>query len=300
MSSTAAIADSRSRYLLSVDVEDYFQVEAFSDRIRREDWQNMPQRVVANTQRVLDLLAAHQQRATFFVIGWIAERHPDLVRQIHAAGHEVACHSFLHRLVYQLTPEEFREDTRRAKGVLEDASGTAVVGYRAPCYSITRQSLWALEILAEEGFRYDSSILPIHHDIAGIPDYPRTPSLHEFGAGKSILEFPATTLRLGRMNFPVGGGGYLRIFPLGYTLWGLSRLAKEPGVFPAVYFHPWEIDPEQPRIAGRLRSRLRHYTNLSRMERKLGRVLERFSFARYIDVVNSQREIPVAILSAAD
>jgi polysaccharide deacetylase family protein (PEP-CTERM system associated) len=292
--------NSGSRYLLSVDVEDYFQVEAFADRIRREDWQTMPRRVVANTEHVLELLAEHGQHATFFVIGWIAEQHPDLIRRIHAAGHEVACHSFLHRLVYELTPEEFREDTRRAKRVLEDAIGAPVIGYRAPCYSITRQSLWALEILAAEGFRYDSSIQPIRHDIAGIPDYPRTPHLHEFGGRESILEFPATTLRLAGINVPVGGGGYLRIFPLRYSLWGLAKLAAEPGLFPAVYFHPWELDPGQPRIAGRLRSRLRHYTNLSRMERKLSSVLERFSFVRYIDALNSLTERPAAVFSAAD
>jgi polysaccharide deacetylase family protein (PEP-CTERM system associated) len=292
----AKASNSDSRYILSVDVEDYFQVEAFTDRIRREDWETMPRRVVANTERVLDLLAAHQQHGTFFIIGWIAERHPELVRKIHAAGHEVACHSLLHRLVYSLTPEEFREDTRRAKRILEDASGAQVIGYRAPSYSITSKSLWALEILAEEGFRYDSSIFPIRHDIAGIPDYPRTPNLHEFSSGKSILEFPATTLRFGNMNLPVGGGGYLRIFPLRYSLWGLAKLGKEAGVFPAVYFHPWEVDPGQPRIEGRLRSRLRHYTNLKKMEGKLGRVLSRFSFTRYVDVLNSwpQKKIGAA------
>jgi polysaccharide deacetylase family protein (PEP-CTERM system associated) len=285
-----ATTDLRSRYILSVDVEDYFQVEAFADQISRNEWPNMPRRVVANTQRVLELLAKHGQHGTFFVIGWIAQQHPELVRQIHAAGHEVACHSFLHRLIYQLTPDEFREDTRRAKGVLENAIGQPVIGYRAPSYSITRQSLWALEILAEEGFLYDSSIFPIRHDIAGIPDYPRTPNLHEFPSGKSILEFPATTLRYAGMNLPVGGGGYLRIFPLRYSLWGLTRLAKEPGLFPAVYFHPWELDPDQPRIAGRLRSRLRHYTNLTKMEGKLNRVLDRFFFTRYMDVLDSHRE----------
>ncbi len=291
-------ANSDSRYILSVDVEDYFQVEAFTDLIRREDWETRPRRVVANTERVLDLLAAHNQRGTFFIIGWIAERHPELVRKIHAAGHEVACHSLLHRLIYNLTPEEFRDDTRRAKAILEDAIGAPIIGYRAPSYSITQKSLWALEILAEEGFKYDSSIFPIRHDIAGIPDYPRTPNLHEFASGKSILEFPATTLRFGNMNLPVGGGGYLRIFPLRYSLWGLSKLGKEPGVFPAVYFHPWELDPEQPRIAGRLRSRLRHYTNLKKMEGKLGRVLDRFKFTRYADVFNTRRESLHGVVAA--
>lgn len=291
-------ANPDSRYILSVDVEDYFQVEAFTDLIRREDWQAMPRRVVANTERVLDLLAAHHQRGTFFIIGWIAERHPDLVRRIHAAGHEVACHSLLHRLIYQLSPEEFRDDTRRAKSILEDAIGAPIIGYRAPSYSITQKSLWALQILAEEGFQYDSSIFPIRHDIAGIPDYPRTPNLHQFAGGKSILEFPATTLRFGKINLPVGGGGYLRIFPLRYSLWGLTRLGREPGVFPAVYFHPWEIDPGQPRIGGRLRSRLRHYTNLARMEGKLSSVLDRFKFACYADVLASRREALLGVAAA--
>jgi polysaccharide deacetylase family protein (PEP-CTERM system associated) len=280
--------ESRPRYVLSVDVEDYFQVEAFSTQIQRADWHGMPSRVVANTERVLDLLAEFGQVATFFVVGWVAERYPELVRRIYAAGHEIACHSYWHKLVYTLKEPEFREDTRVSKAVLESAVGKAIYGYRAPSYSVTAKSMWALDVLAELGFTYDSSIFPIVHDISGIPDYPRVPHRHPCRNGGFITEFPATTIRFGGLNWPVGGGGYLRIFPMQYSLWGLKRLGQEPGVIPIVYFHPWELDPQQPRIKGGLRSRLRHYTSLSQMEGKLRVMLSTFRFARFTDLCSRQ------------
>jgi polysaccharide deacetylase family protein (PEP-CTERM system associated) len=278
-------AVSHSPYVLSVDVEDYFQVEAFSRHVRRDEWQTLPSRVVANTERVLNLLAEFDQLATFFVVGWVAERFPGLVRRIHEAGHEIACHSYWHRLVYSLQEGEFREDTRVCKSILENTTGEAVLGYRAPSYSITNRSLWALDVLGELGFGYDSSIFPIFHDISGIPSYPRCPHLHPCRNGSSILEFPGCTLRMGGVNWPVGGGGYLRIFPVQYSLWGLKRLARETGIVPIVYFQPWELDPQQPRIKAGLRSRLRHYTNLPGMEDKLRLLLASFRFRRFRDLL---------------
>jgi polysaccharide deacetylase family protein (PEP-CTERM system associated) len=249
--------------ILSVDVEDYFQVEAFSDRVSRDEWPDYPRRVEANTLRVLDLLDECRVKATFFTLGWIAERCPAMVREIAARGHELAAHSYWHRLVYKLSPQEFREDTRLAKDAVEQACGQAVFGYRAPSYSITRKSLWALEVLAECGFRYDSSIFSVRHDVYGIPDAPRTPFRVLTPSG-TLTEFPITTFRLGYgPNWPVAGGGYLRIFPFLYTRLGVGRAVRE-GVPVITYFHPWELDPEQPRMAGRAFSRFRHYTNLGR------------------------------------
>ncbi len=249
--------------VFSIDVEDYFHVEAFSDVVSRDRWDQYPSRVEENTRRLLDLLGEFQVTATFFVLGWVAERSPALVRDIAAAGHEVASHSYWHRLIYDLSPEEFRKDTLRAKDAVEQATGRPVFGYRAPSFSIDRRCLWALSILAECGFRYDASIFPIHHDIYGMPDAPFAPFRVGTPAGE-ILEFPATTFRiLGHRRWPVGGGGYLRILPFWYTRLGLKRAAGE-GLPLIVYVHPWEADPDQPRLGGRLRSRLRHYTNLDK------------------------------------
>jgi polysaccharide deacetylase family protein (PEP-CTERM system associated) len=268
----------RSTGILSVDVEDYFQVEAFSDRVCRDEWPNYPRRVEANTLRVLDLLDECCVKGTFFTLGWIAERCPTVVREIADRGHELAVHSYWHRLIYKLSPQEFREDTRLAKDAVEQAAGRAVYGYRAPSFSITRKSLWALEVLAECGFRYDSSIFPVRHDLYGIPDVPRTPFRVSTPSG-TLLEFPITTFRLGLgPNWPVAGGGYLRIFPFAYTRLGIRRAVRE-GVLVITYFHPWEVDPEQPRIAGQALSRFRHYTNLSRTA---GRIRQLCSMVNYI------------------
>ena len=265
--------------VFSVDVEDFFHVEAFSDVVERSQWDHFPSRVVGNTHRILDLLEANRVEATFFILGWVCERQPELVREIAARGHEIACHSYWHRPIFRLTANEFREDTRRAKETIEQVSGSEVAGYRAPSFSITRKSLWALEILAELGFTYDSSIFPIAHDVYGMPDGPRRPTTVSTRKGP-LIEMPMTTFSIGKRNFPVGGGGYLRILPFWYTQWGLRAAQKEDVPF-ILYVHPWEVDASQPRLAGRFRSRLRHYTNLDKMERRLHRLLQRFSFTSF-------------------
>jgi len=274
--------------VFSVDVEDYFQVEAFADVIPRSGWDGYTSRVEANTRRILDLLDAHGVRGTFFILGWVAERYPALVREIVARGHEPACHSYWHRLVYSLTPEEFRADTLRAKTVIEQSAGVAVRGYRAPSYSIVTRSLWALDVLAELGFSYDSSIFPVHHDVYGIPDAPRAPFRLVTGSGP-IVEYPITTFRLrGAGNFPVGGGGYLRLLPFWYTRLGVRRAWSQ--ALPLIaYIHPWEIDPGQPRLSGRLKSRVRHYTNLSATVGKLKQLFNMASFTTFRDSRLSER-----------
>ncbi len=259
--------------ILSVDVEDYFQVEAFSAQAPRSAWAGYPSRVEANTLRLLDIFDEHQAKATFFILGWVAQRFPGLLRAIAARGHELACHSFWHRPVYMLTPAQFRDDTREALNAIEDASGGAVDGYRAPTWSITRRSLWALPILAELGFRYDSSIFPIRHDLYGIPGARRTPYAWRHPGG-FLFEFPPATVQLGRRAFPAAGGGYLRALPLAWTRAALRESA-------VVYLHPWEIDPEQPRIAASARSRLRHYTGLAGTEAKLRTLLARYRFTSF-------------------
>jgi len=268
------------RNILSVDVEDYFHVEAFADVVDRAQWDSFRPRVEANARRLLELLEEQGVQATFFILGWVAERYPALVREIVARGHEPACHSYWHRRVYRLSVEEFREDCRSAKQAIEQAAGRPVFGYRAPSFSITGDSLWALEVLAELGFTYDSSIFPIRHDVYGIPGAPRFPFRLTTAAG-TLLEYPISTFRLvGRHNFPVGGGGYLRILPFWYTRLGIQRLWSE-GLPLIVYLHPWEIDPDQPRLEGRLTSRLRHYTNLSRTVPRLQGLLGMGEFTSF-------------------
>jgi len=279
-----------SAHILSVDVEDYFQVEAFAGQVARESWDRWPSRVVANTQRVLDLFDSYQAKATFFFVGWVAARFPYLVREVQSRGHELACHSYWHRTVYSLTQQEFREDTRRAKRVIEDASGIAINGYRAPSWSITKDCLWALDILADERFTYDSSIYPIHHDLYGVPGAKRFPYTHQCGNGLELREFPPATLRFLATNFPVAGGGYLRIFPSAYTELAFRRFEKNHGERLVVYLHPWELDPEQPRIRGPLKSRLRHYTNLGRMEARVKAILQRHKFVPFRDLIEGELE----------
>jgi polysaccharide deacetylase family protein (PEP-CTERM system associated) len=260
----------------TVDVEDYFQTEAMASAIPREQWDRMPSRVVQNTERIFELLASRGIRGTFFFVGWVAERFPDLVRQAARLGHELGCHSYWHRLVYRLNPEEFREDTKRAKSAIEDAAGIPVLGYRAPSFSMVKDTEWAQEILVELGFTYDSSVCPVHHDLYNNPHAPRLP--HRI-AGGALEEFPVATIALAGRNFPVGGGGYLRILPYSYTRMGLLHLNSTESFRAILYVHPWEVDPEQPRIAARLRSRLRQYTGLSTTAGKLQRLLADFRFA---------------------
>jgi len=269
----------------TVDVEDYFQVSAFEKYIARDQWDRWESRVVANTHRVLQLLDRNDVKATFFVLGWVGERHPQLVRDIHACGHEIGAHGYWHRLIYQQTPAEFRADLRRSREVLEDTIGERVTAHRAASFSITKQSLWALEILVEEGFLVDSSIFPIRHDRYGIPGAKRYPHQLKTPSGH-LWEFPPSVIRLAGLNLPVGGGGYFRLYPLRLTmrcLAGINRTTVQPFMF---YVHPWEIDPEQPQIRAASRtSRFRHYVNLGRNERKLDRLLRHFRFGRLCDVV---------------
>jgi polysaccharide deacetylase family protein (PEP-CTERM system associated) len=271
--------------VFSVDVEDYFHVEAFSDIVPRASWQQFSCRVEDNTRRLLDLLDRYGVHGTFFVLGWVAQRYPALVREIAARGHEPACHSYWHRLIYTLTPQEFASDTAQAKDAIEQAAGVAIRGYRAPSYSITADAVWALETLVQLGFTYDSSIFPIHHDVYGIPHAPRAPFRFSTPSG-TIVEFPITTFRLrSDRNWPVGGGGYLRLLPFWYTKMGINRAALQ-NVPLIVYVHPWEIDPSQPRLNGRLTSRLRHYTNLSTTYRKLERLLALTRFTTFAGLLD--------------
>lgn len=279
------------RHILSVDVEDYFQVEAFAESVSRETWDRWPCRVNENTLRVLDLFDQYGAKATFFFLGWVADRFPSLVREVQARGHELACHSYWHRPVYSLTPEEFRKDTRVACDAIEQASGVRVLGYRAPTWSITKDCLWALDILAEEGFAYDSSIYPIRHDLYGVPGASRFAYTQVCRNGRRLQEYPPATVRLAGMTLPAAGGGYLRILPLAFTQWAFQRAERSEQQPVVVYFHPWEIDTEQPRITAKFRSRFRHYTNLNWMEGRLAKLLETHSFQPFRD---ARREVPYA------
>ena len=285
--SFASRAESALCDLLSIDVEDYYHVEAFADRISRRDWSDFPSRVRSNTERALRIFEEYRCRATFFVLGWVAERNPALVREIVDAGHEVACHSYSHHRVSTLTPAEFREDLRHARGVIEDAAGVRIFGYRAPSFSIGRSNLWALEILCEEGFLYDSSIFPIRHDLYGFPGSPRFPYRLRFGSNQTLVEIPMSTVDVGGMTCPTGGGGYLRLLPMPYTRWSIRRLHQKEHQPLVLYFHPWELDPEQPRIAGTWKSRFRHYTGLGRMEYRLRELLQHGHFQPFRDFLSS-------------
>ena len=340
--------------ILSVDLEDYYQVSAFDSVVKRQDWDKYESRIERNTHRLLDILNGsmrHSQsairnpvRATFFCLGWIAERYPGLIKRIKKEKHEIACHGYAHKLVYKQKKEEFREDIRKAKAILEDITGDEAIGYRAPSYSITGQSLWAFEILREEGFRYDSSIFPIHHDRYGIADAPRFPfiismngnntfefiilnmdteatknyspvplinqgnSLSHFSvnstnsinatkpsaiaglAPSSLLEFPLSTVRLLGQNIPISGGGYFRLFPYSIIRKGLKHLnqrGKMPFVF---YLHPWELDPDQPRMNGiSRRSRFRHYLNLEKTETRIKNLLGDFNFFSFKEAIEPNK-----------
>ncbi len=264
---------------LSIDVEDYYQVSAFETSVRFENWNRYESRVERNTYRVLDLLDEYHVKATFFVLGWVAEHNPTLIQIISKRGHEVASHGYSHRLIYTQTQDQFREETRRSKKIVEDIIGQSIMGYRAASYSITAESLWALDILAEEGFQYDSSIFPIRHDRYGIPGHKRFFHILNGNGHLPIAEVPLSTLRIAGLNVPVAGGGYFRLLPYAVTHLALLYLNRQEGQPAVVYFHPWEIDLDQPRIQAGWISRFRHYTNLARMEGKLRSLLANFSFA---------------------
>ena len=269
---------------LTFDVEEYFHAEAFAGVIRREEWPSLESRVARATERLLEVLSEAKRSATFFVLGWVAERHPGLIRAIRAQGHEVACHGYGHQMITRLSRPQFAEDIRRAKGTIEDAAGAEVIGYRAPTFSVVRETLWSLESLAEAGFRYDSSIFPIVHDRYGIPDAMRFPHLLAAGSGRVIAEFPLSTVGWGRWRFPVAGGGYLRLLPYAVTRWAVNRLNRE-GQAAIVYLHPWEIDPGQPRLPAGPVTRFRHSVNTHTTEGKLRRLLRDFDFAPVRDVL---------------
>lgn len=262
---------------LTIDVEDYYMVSAFADVVRFEEWGTYESRVERNTYRILALLDDHGAKATFFILGWVAERCSRLVRDIHAAGHEIACHGYNHRLVYDLTPAQFRDDVRHAKGILEQSIGSPVVGYRAASYSITDKSLWALDILTEEGFHYDSSIFPIRHDRYGMPHAERFPHVIKRTCG-TISEYPPSTLKILGQNIPMAGGGYIRLLPARFIACGIERINRD-GQPAVIYFHPWEIDPGQPRIRTGLKSRFRHYLNLDKTLSRITLLLQQFRFA---------------------
>ena len=291
-SAPARAAGAALRNALTVDAEEYFQVAAFERTLPRASWDGLESRVEFSMGRVLDLFASRACKATFFVLGWVAERHPALLRRMVAEGHEVASHGYDHTRVHQLTPAQFRADVVRTKALLEDIGGAPVRGYRAPSYSIDARNLWALDILRETGHDYSSSIYPIRHDLYGMPEAPRFPFRFK---PDGILEIPVTTVRVGGRNYPCGGGGYFRLLPYGGFRRMLRRVNErdgQPGLF---YFHPWEVDPGQPRVQDApLKSRFRHYLNLGSMHARLERLLADFRWGRMDEIFLTPSPVPLA------
>jgi len=260
---------------LTVDVEDYFHVSAFEKAIDKADWNNLELRVEANTYRLLELFEQKQAKCTFFTLGWVAERCPNLIKAIVDQGHELASHGFAHQRATEMTPEQFLADVSKSKQVLEDVSGQAIIGYRAPSFSINDNNIWVYESLVELGFEYSSSTYPIEHDLYGVPDWPR----FKYHRDEGIIEIPVPTVRKDGRNTGIGGGGYFRLYPYWLSKRRIDNYLKTEQQPYSFYFHPWEIDPEQPRVAGAsVKSRLRHYLNLSRMEGKVVRLLEDYQW----------------------
>lgn len=289
---------------LSIDVEDYFHVSAFESISPRESWNEKELRVERNTERILSILSANSVKATFFVLGWVAENCQGLVRRIAAEGHEVASHGYGHQRICQMSRTEFREDIRRSKRLLEDLTGRQVYGYRAPSYSISLDTFWAFDELCEAGYRYDSSIFPIRHDYYGIADWPRflAPAVktsegtwqtcEDPSSGNFIIEVPISTIQIAGKNFPIAGGGYFRLFPYELTRFGLRRINRIEGQSFVFYLHPWELDPDQPRMQGAgLKSRFRHYLNLHKTEERFWQLLRDFRFTS-IDACLMSQELP--------
>ncbi|WP_129792843.1 XrtA system polysaccharide deacetylase [Sphingosinicella sp. CPCC 101087] len=276
------------RNALSVDVEDWFQVGAFERVIARDSWETLPRRVERNTDAVLDLFDRAGVKATFFTLGWVAARHPALVRRIAEAGHELASHGWDHRRVFTMDEAEFRADLARARAAIEDAGGAAVAGYRAPSFSIDARTPWAHPVLAEQGYAYSSSVAPIRHDHYGWPESPRF--AWRPVEGSSLIELPVTTVTVAGRRLAAGGGGFFRLLPFAFSTWAVARTNRSEGRPAIFYFHPWEIDPDQPRPDGApLKSRLRHYTNLSVMEPKLLKLLGRHQWGRIDEIAAAEQ-----------
>ncbi len=275
---------------MTVDVEDYFQVSAFENHVAKSQWDSLPRRVETNTLRILDIFAEYQVKATFFTLGWVAERHPELIRRIVSEGHELASHGYEHIRVTEQSPQLFKEDVKRTKRLLEDFGGREVVGYRAASYSIGAKNLWALEVLQEEGYQYSSSIYPVKHDLYGMPSAPRFAFYPE--NAPQLLEIPITTMNVLGRNVPCGGGGFFRLYPYLFSKWAyryINTVEKQPGIF---YFHPWEIDPDQPKQQNLpFKSRFRHYLNLNKMEGRLNSLLTDFSWDSMQNVFLGGRRI---------
>jgi polysaccharide deacetylase family protein (PEP-CTERM system associated) len=271
---------------LTIDLEDYYHVSAFNGEAASNDWNTKESRVSRNTDAILGLLAEANCKATFFTLGWVAEEHPALIKKIAGLGHEIACHSLRHRTVYEMTPEEFREDTHRAKELLEDCAGVPVRGYRAPSFSITQDSAWAFGILAELGFAFDSSVFPVKHPNYGAPEASRHPFRIQTISGP-LVEFPMTTLEFAGLRSPFGGGAYFRLLPYWYTKWGVSFLNRHEDRPVCFYLHPWEIDPAQPRMSGSLTSLLRHYMGLRNAPAKFRSLVFDFEFCPLGSLIDS-------------
>ena len=272
---------------LTIDVEDYFQVAALSKSISINDWEGIPSRVEKNTMRLLELFDQNSTTATFFILGWIAERYPGLIREIEAQGHEIASHGYSHQLIYRQTPEMFKQETIKSKQILEDLIGKSISGYRAASYSITKKSLWALDILSDAGFKYDSSIFPVRHDNYGIPGSPREPYVLQTPMGKELVEFPLSTYKLLGQVIPVAGGGYFRLYPYWLSRFFYRSINKHKQSF-VFYMHPWEIDPDQPRVKASRLSEFRHYNNLDKCEERLNRLLTNFRFTTMENKLSEQ------------
>ncbi|OED38092.1 polysaccharide deacetylase [Chromatiales bacterium (ex Bugula neritina AB1)] len=270
---------------MTVDVEDYFQVSAFDPYISRQSWKNYEGRVESNTDRILQLFDQFDVQATFFTLGWVAQKYPAMVKRIVDQGHDLASHGWDHRRVTTLSRKEFSEDIAKAKVTLEDVSSTPITGYRAPSYSFTLQNDWAHDVLLEQGYHYSSSIAPIKHDLYGIPDAPR---FAHICANGGILELPITTTRLHNKNYPCGGGGWFRLYPYAVSKWAINRVNARDNESVIFYFHPWEIDPEQPRVSGlNLTTRFRHYQNLASMEGKIARLLDDYKWRTIPEVFSN-------------
>jgi len=275
---------------MTIDVEDYFQVSAFEHAIRPADWDGIAPRVEANTGRLLDMFEQHNVTATFFILGWVAERFPELIQRIAAAGHEIASHGYMHQRATAQTPAQFKQDITSTRKLLQDLTGAAVVGYRAPSFSFNRTNDWVYDVLSEAGYRYSSSVYPVAHDHYGIPDAPR----FRYSAANGIDEIPLTTLQINGKNLPISGGGYFRLYPYAFTRWAIRRFGKideHPYIF---YMHPWEVDPNQPVMGDiSLKTKFRHYLNLARVEKRLGRLLSDFEWAPIDKVYGYQDSVTV-------